>query len=184
MFWHGCICSGNCSNSSGASKCQWVARILGVAFFCLCWYSPLSPQAAGSFIMDKTISFILPHTWNSVQEVWVCKTSWYPAIRHDNLSCCSIDCDTPDEYGVAWEDLELKTPDGETLRCYLLPQKRSLPTPTKYTNVIRIREVEQRNTSSSDDEVRFRDRSLSNALLTYAICPVYVEKAYGYYVPW
>jgi hypothetical protein len=69
-----------------------------------------------------------------------------------STSTPSLDCDTPDEYNLAWEDLELKTPDGETLKCYLLPQKRKFPKPSKYENVIRVRDLRDR--SSSDEEVR------------------------------
>lgn len=29
--------------------------------------------------------------------------------------------DTPDKYGMDYEDVELKTPDGETLRCFFIP---------------------------------------------------------------
>ena len=34
----------------------------------------------------------------------------------------------PSEVGLPYEDLELQTPDNIKLRCYLLPQKRSLYT--------------------------------------------------------
>jgi hypothetical protein len=49
---------------------------------------------------------------------------------HTNGSGQSLDCaedvPIPSDYGLPYEDLELKTPDGITLRCYLLPQSREL----------------------------------------------------------
>ncbi|KAJ7148762.1 Alpha/Beta hydrolase protein [Mycena crocata] len=36
------------------------------------------------------------------------------------------DVPVPSAYGLPYEDLELKTPDGITLRCYLLPQSKEL----------------------------------------------------------
>lgn len=45
-------------------------------------------------------------------------------------SCRKLDCaedvPVPSAYGLPYEDLELKTPDGITLRCYLLPQSKEL----------------------------------------------------------
>ncbi len=37
-----------------------------------------------------------------------------------------IEVPVPSEYGLPYEDLPLKTPDGVNLRCYLLPLKKSL----------------------------------------------------------
>lgn len=42
---------------------------------------------------------------------------------------------SPSEYGLHYEDLELKTSDGVTLRCYLLPQKKELPTQTHFHSI-------------------------------------------------
>ncbi|KAE9390129.1 alpha/beta-hydrolase [Gymnopus androsaceus JB14] len=39
---------------------------------------------------------------------------------------------TPAAYGLHHEMLDLKTKDGQTLRCYLLPQKKELPKATKF----------------------------------------------------
>ncbi|KAH8827589.1 Alpha/Beta hydrolase protein [Flagelloscypha sp. PMI_526] len=37
------------------------------------------------------------------------------------------DVPTPTDFGLAYDDLELKTPDGVLLKCYLLPQSTSIP---------------------------------------------------------
>ncbi|KAF9066991.1 Alpha/Beta hydrolase protein [Rhodocollybia butyracea] len=42
---------------------------------------------------------------------------------------------TPASYGLHHEMLDLKTKDGQTLRCYLLPQKKDLPKATKFGNL-------------------------------------------------
>lgn len=44
----------------------------------------------------------------------------YPALLNDGHGYCS----TPDEYGMHYELVPLKTLDGETLQCYLLKQDR------------------------------------------------------------
>lgn len=40
-----------------------------------------------------------------------------------------IEVSKPDDFGLPYQDLELKTPDGISLRCYLLPQSKSLSPP-------------------------------------------------------
>jgi hypothetical protein len=59
--------------------------------------------------------------------------------------------DTPDEYGLTWENLELKTKDGILLRCYLLPQRKKLPVPSKFQ--LREAPLETRD-SETDEDVR------------------------------
>lgn len=46
----------------------------------------------------------------------------YPASFNDGHGYCA----TPDEYGMEYEDVKLKTEDGETLHCYALKHDRNL----------------------------------------------------------
>jgi len=39
---------------------------------------------------------------------------------------CYLDVAAPSDFEIPYENLELKTPDGIMLRCYLLPQKKTL----------------------------------------------------------
>lgn len=57
----------------------------------------------------------------------------------------------PSDYGLPYEDLPLKTPDGITLRCYLLPLKKSLS--TSHSDLIKPEMVRDFET---DDEVRVK----------------------------
>ncbi|KAK0443496.1 Alpha/Beta hydrolase protein [Armillaria borealis] len=43
--------------------------------------------------------------------------------------------ESPSSFGLHYEDVELKTSDGVTLRCYLLPQKKELPRPTRFSTI-------------------------------------------------
>lgn len=38
-----------------------------------------------------------------------------------------VDVAKPSDFDLPYQDLELKTSDGVTLRCYLLPQSKLLP---------------------------------------------------------
>ncbi|KAK0473413.1 Alpha/Beta hydrolase protein [Armillaria novae-zelandiae] len=43
--------------------------------------------------------------------------------------------DSPSAFGLHYEDVELKTSDGVTLRCYLLPQKKEFSRPTRFSTI-------------------------------------------------
>ncbi|KAK0450350.1 Alpha/Beta hydrolase protein [Desarmillaria tabescens] len=43
--------------------------------------------------------------------------------------------ESPSSFGLHYEDVDLKTSDGVTLRCYLLPQKKELPRPTRFSTI-------------------------------------------------
>ncbi|KAF5391231.1 hypothetical protein D9757_003037 [Collybiopsis confluens] len=66
---------------------------------------------------------------------------------------------TPAEYGLHHEIVDLKTKDGQTLKCYLLPQKKELPKATKFGSfpTVPISAIEGATelgyTSMSDDEL-------------------------------
>lgn len=55
----------------------------------------------------------------------------------------------PSDYGLPYEDLPLKTPDGVTLRCYLLPLKKSLA--SSHSDFIKPEMIADHET---DEEVR------------------------------
>jgi len=55
----------------------------------------------------------------------------------------------PTSYGIPYEDLDLETSDGISLRCYLLKQSKNIAT---IRNAIQI--PEDLNESLSQDEVR------------------------------
>lgn len=73
-------------------------------------------------------------------------------MQHCSDTVTSIVVDTPDAYGLSWENLELKTEDGVLLRCYLLPQRRTLPEPTKFK--LREAPLEMRD-DETDEDVRY-----------------------------
>ncbi|KAK0186669.1 Alpha/Beta hydrolase protein [Armillaria mellea] len=43
--------------------------------------------------------------------------------------------ESPSAFGLHYEDVELKASDGVTLRCYLLPQKKELLRPTRFSTI-------------------------------------------------
>ena len=62
---------------------------------------------------------------------------------------CDSDVAKPTSYGIPYEDLDLETSDGVSLRCYLLKQNKNIAT---IRNAIQI--PEDLNSSLSQDEVR------------------------------
>lgn len=46
-------------------------------------------------------------------------------MNHD-ANIAGSDVPLPSEFGLHYEDLELKTPDGVILKCFLIPQKADL----------------------------------------------------------
>ncbi|KAG7439827.1 alpha/beta-hydrolase [Guyanagaster necrorhizus] len=43
--------------------------------------------------------------------------------------------ESPGTFGLHYDDVELKTSDGVTLRCYLLPQKKEFSRPTRFSTI-------------------------------------------------
>ena len=43
--------------------------------------------------------------------------------------------DSPDLYGLEWENVQLETEDGETLHCFLLLQRKNLGDPTRFHRI-------------------------------------------------
>jgi hypothetical protein len=71
----------------------------------------------------------------------------------------------PSDYGLPYEDLPLITPDGITLRCYLLPLKKSLS--TSHSDLIKPEMVADFET---DDEVRVKLARATADLKLIGIC--------------
>lgn len=86
------------------------------------------------------------------------------------------DVPVPSDFGMPYQDLELRTPDDILLRCYLLPQRKTLH--ADHSEAVRV----PYDGSETDDEVNFfvllRDASDGYSYI------VYCQPANCRHVPW
>lgn len=77
------------------------------------------------------------------------------------------DVPVPSDFGMPYQDLELRTPDGILLRCYLLPQRKTLH--ADHSEAVRV----PYDGPETDDEVNplVLLRDASDILLIYSLLP-------------
>ncbi|KAJ7729820.1 Alpha/Beta hydrolase protein [Mycena metata] len=80
----------------------------------------LSTVGAGLLYYGQNYLIYPPHFHRDPGQVRSRRARWCGKLNY------AEDVPVPSTYGLPYEDLELKTSDGITLRCYLLPQSKQL----------------------------------------------------------
>lgn len=102
-------------------------------------------QGSACCFLARTTSSIPPHFLRALERV--CSRVFCPSSQ--TFSSVGAEVPVPTDFDLSYQDLSLKTPDGVTLRCYLLVQRKELSN----HNANKVHSPEE----ETNEEVRFSE---------------------------
>ncbi|KAK0217068.1 Alpha/Beta hydrolase protein [Armillaria fumosa] len=89
----------------------------------------------GAFATVATVTATAAALLYYGQNYLICRQYVFSVSPRDVTSRQRAVVESPSAFGLHYEDVELKTSDGVTLRCYLLPQKKEFSRPTRFSTI-------------------------------------------------